>query len=85
MDDAFGVSKKLINKDVKPPTFNVPTTGQVATIIKSSDGFVTALKGCVDFAAKSSSKFPDIKSFPVTQATITKLTTDLNTLKQLPS
>ena len=84
MDAAYAVSKKLMNQNVKPPTFNVPNVDQIILMVKSSEGFLTALKGCVDFAADNVSKFPDVKSFPVKQATITKLTTDLNVVKNLP-
>ena len=84
MGKAYAVSKKLINQNVKPPTFTLPNVEQISVMVNSSDGFLTALKGCVDFAADNVSKFPDIKSFPVKQATITKLTTDLNVVKNLP-
>ncbi len=84
MDSAYAVAKQLIDNTVKPPKFNVPNTDQVTTIVTSSEGFVTALKGFVDFAAKNASKFPDLSSLPVTQDTVTKLTADLNTVKQLP-
>ncbi len=84
MDAAYAVAKQLMDTTTKPPTFIVPTTDQITTIVTSCDGYVTALKGFVDFAAKEASKFPDLVSLPITGDTITKLTTDLNTLKQLP-
>ncbi len=84
MHKSYEVAKQLIDRSVNPPTFTIPTTDQVTTIVTSSDGFVNALKGFVDFAAQKASQFPDLKTLPVTQATITKLTTDLDTVKQLP-
>ncbi len=79
MDTAYAVAKQLIDQ-----RFKVPTTDQVTKLVTSSDGIITALKGCVDFVAKDGSKFPVIKTLPVTEAAVTKLRSDLDTVKQMP-
>ncbi len=53
-------------------------------LVTSSDGIITALKGCVDFVATHGCTYPVIKTFPVTQAAVTKLISDLDTVKQMP-
>ena len=74
-----------MNTNVKPPTFNVPTSGQISQIITSTQGYIDGLQKFIKFAASKASKFPDLNSLPIKQADIDTLNKDIAAVKALPS
>ena len=85
MKAALDTARTLMNSDVKPPTFNVPTNGQIQQIIDSAGKFVASMQDCISFVAKKSDHFPQLKSCPVKQSDIDKLNSDLSAIKKLPA
>ena len=86
MEESYKVAKKLTNKSGSggKAQFLVPTTDQMATILTSSEDFISALNSFFEFAKQKESKFPRLKTIPLTQANLDKLKTDLNKVKNLP-
>ncbi|XP_064652194.1 uncharacterized protein LOC135502923 isoform X2 [Lineus longissimus] len=85
MEKAYEVAKDLTTKDSKGKvTFNVPTTGQVNTIVDSAKGFVDALDGFVKFAEEKQSSYPQLATLTVTHSDVVQLNTDLQKVTSMP-
>lgn len=82
VSDAYDVAKQLKPKGKKKS--EIPNTEQVATVITACDSFVQAFTECIEFAEKESSKYQELKTFPVSKKDVDALSEKLNSLKHLP-
>ncbi|XP_041130745.1 uncharacterized protein LOC121329278 [Polyodon spathula] len=84
VEKAFAVAKPLQEKIDGKTQFNIPTGEDIRTFLEAADAFLQAFTDLVQFVSANVRKFTELKTFPLTQADIESLKTQLDDAKALP-
>ena len=84
MDKAFEAAKPLQTKIEGKVSWSVPTAEDVGNLLDASAAYVTAYDDLRKFAVEQSSKFPVLKTLPLTEETVDDLRNQVDVVKTMP-
>lgn len=84
VDQAFKAAQPLQTKINSKVSWEVPTAEDVGHLFEASEAFLTAFDNFRKFCVEHSSKFPVLKTLPLTQDDIDNIKSQLDAVKNMP-